>query len=95
MKTLNITVTYDEATRQLQTNATLTGFVAPLPAQVVTGLQADTVTLFAGPVMSATDVQAVNASIARALASANVELAEWKAAEENKDKADLIPPPAP
>lgn len=95
MKTLNITVTYDEATRQLQTNATLTGFVAPLPAQVVSGVQTDTVTLFANSVMSATDAQSINASVAKALASANVELAEWKAAEENKDKADLIPPPAP
>lgn len=95
MKTMSIAVSYDEATRTLQTNVTLNGFVAELPAQVVSSVQTDTVTLFAGPVMSATDAQSVNASVAKALASANVELAEWKAAADNKDKADLIPTPAP
>jgi hypothetical protein len=95
MKTANIVVAYDEATRTLTTNLTLTEFISALPAQVVTAVQTDTVTLFAGPVMSASDAQAVNASVAKALASANVELAEWKAASDNKDKADLIPTPAP
>lgn len=93
MKTVVVITGYDEATRQLRSEVELTGFVSGLPDQKVGGVEVETVTMFAGAVMSAADAQMVNASVARALNSANVELAKWKAAAENKDKADLLPAP--
>lgn len=95
MKTLLITVEYDAATRMLGSTVALNGFIGSLPLQTVGGMQADTITLFAGPVMSAADAQCVIASVAKSLASANVQLAQWAAAEENKGKADLLPTPTP
>ncbi len=91
MKTLLITVNYDADTRLLESTATLNAFVDGLPDQIISGVQADTVTLFAKPVMSATDAQAIVASVAKVLQTANVELAQWAAAAANKDKADLLP----
>lgn len=93
MKTVVVITGYDEATRQLRSEVELTGFVSGLPDQKVGGVQLETVTMFEGAVMSAQDAQMVNASVARALNSANGELAKWKAAAENKDKSDLLPAP--
>lgn len=95
MKSLLITVNYDADTRLLSSVVALNGFVDSLPDQTVGGLQTDTTTLFASAVMSATDAQAVNASISKALLAANVQLAQWAAAAANKDKADLLPAPTP
>lgn len=91
MKTVVITTGYDDVSRQLRTEARLSGFIPALPDQEIVGVQVDTVTLFAGAVMSQVDAQAVNASATRALAVANVELAQWAAAAANKDKADMLP----
>lgn len=95
MKTLLITVEYDADTRLLGSTVALNGFIANLPGQTIGGMQADTITLFAGLVMSAADAQCVVASVAKSLAAANVQLAQWAAAAENKGKADLLPTPAP
>lgn len=93
MKTVVVMTGYDEATRQLRSEVELTGFIAGLPDEKVNGVQIDTVSLFTGAVMSQADAQAINASVARALSSANGVLAQWKAAAENKDKADMLPSP--
>lgn len=91
MKSVSINTTYDEATRILQTNVSMVGFVPDLPGQVVTATQIDTTDLFVSDVMLPMDGQAVTVSRAKALMACNKQLMEWKAAAENKAKADLLP----
>lgn len=102
MKKIEIVLNYDQATRVLQTNVMLSGFVVQLPDQNIAAMQTETTSLFASPIMTQSDTNALQTSISRALLTANAQLIGWKAAADNKAKADLLPasgtepqPPAP
>lgn len=91
MKKVAITSTYDEGTRLLTTTVSMDGFIADLPAQVVSGGQVDTLTLFSTDAVQPTDLAALQLSVSRAVVAANVQLNEWLLAKANKDKSDLLP----
>lgn len=89
-KTLNCVVTYNEATRELKSEVTLTEFVTEVPDRVVTGQDIQTLTLFKDGAMSSSDMQAITTNLARALRSTNVELVSWQLAAGSLDEADQL-----
>lgn len=90
-KSLIASVTYDQATRQLVSTVTLSGFVVMSDNMpVIAAQQVDTLRLFDNPAMTAVDQEHVVKSLAKALLTANLSLAEWDAAVRNIDKADEI-----
>lgn len=90
MTTVSIITTYDSTTRELSSVATLTGFVESLPTNISSATQFDSITFNGGAVLSASDLAHLQHSAARALRTANADLAEWAIVGENTDKAGDI-----
>lgn len=91
MKKLNITTTYLQETRLLVTTAVAQGFVPNMPDQAVIRQQIDTITLFAGDVISTSDVNFIHASQTKAMLSCCKDVAEWLLAAKMKTRADQLP----
>lgn len=87
MPSFDITTTYDSITREMRTVAVMTGFVPTVPDATSTGIQVGSVTLNGGQVLSASDLAAINASVTRAVRTANADAAEWMDAAKYPDKA--------
>lgn len=90
MKTITITTTYMDDTRELQTTVILGGFVTGLPDKMLTASQFDTVTLAGTDKLLASDSAILMQSIARALLTANNQAVGYVAVNDNKDKAGEV-----
>lgn len=86
MATILIETTYDSDTLELKSVATLTGFVDQLPAEVVTAQTVLNLALQGEGVLSASDQAKITGNVARVLATANMDLYDWRSAERTIDK---------
>jgi hypothetical protein len=89
-KTIEITTTYDADTRVLTSVATATGFVPPLPDEVVTATQVDTITLGSDVILTDADYKTIQRSAVMSLNGVNIKLRKFVEAAAALEEATKI-----